>query len=344
MRRAVVRGLSRAPLSDSPALLAAAASQADSPASHDALWALDRVFRYHLHGAPRQLPGAENILRAYNETEDLQIRLRAVTLLRRVKVPNGDAFLIAVLESRERPEVRERAAEALLLYGEEKVTEALLRALQDSAPPVRFAALKALEGREDQPRVVDALTQYARREGWRRGQKRVYRLLALSAQRQGADLLYELIEGSDDAQALLALSALNSARDNIRALPLERVIRAEGRAVRVRAQAARALTWGSDPASERLLVELVTGRQAAPPEVRVAAARALGSRRTRLGQEALVEAVRDPTDPNLQRACLRSLGRYNSPSVREFLIGLRSEVSLRVRPALEEAINAIQLP
>lgn len=344
MRRAVVRGLSRAPLSDSPALLAAAASQADSPASHDALWALDRVFRYHLHGEPRQLPGAENILRAYNETEDLQIRLRAVTLLRRVKVTNGDAFLIAVLESRERPEVRERAAEALLLYGEEKVTEALLRALQDESPPVRFAALKALEGREGQPRVVDALTQYARKEGWRRGQRRVYRLLALSEQRQGADLLYERIEGSDDAQALLALSALNSGRNNIRALPLERVIRAEGRAVRVRAQATRALTWGSDPTSERLLVELVTGRLGAPPEVRVSAARALGSRRTRLGQEALVEAVRDPTDPNLQRACLRSLGRYNSPAVRELLIGLRSEVSLRVRPALEEAINATQLP
>lgn len=341
LRLAVVRGLSRAPRASTDALLEVAATQADSPASHDALWALERVVRHHGRGKPVPLEGAEKILVAYNKTQDVQIRIRAVKLLGRVTLTNGDAFLIAILQGQERPEIRRLAAHALRLYPGDKASDALSQALKDKSPLVRFAALKGLEERVNLPRVIQAVTAYAKAETWRQGLDRAYKLMALSEQRHGADYLYSLLEGSDQARIQLVLSSLNSARNNIRALPLSRMIINRQLPEQQRTLATRALTWGKDPDSERLLVDLVTGEQPNERKVRIAAARALGTRRSKLGLDALMAAVTDNTDPSFQRACIRSLGRYQSPKAMRQLIGLRSKVTLRVRPVLEEAIDSL---
>ncbi len=341
LRRSVVRGLSRAPIGVADALLEVAAQQPGTEAAHDALWVLDRLSRKHLSGQGDTLPGAERVMRAYNDTEDVQTRLRAARLMTRVDAPNADVFLITVLQSKERPEIREIVAGALAQHPGDKATLALIDALEDESPAVRFQAVRALNTRSNQPRVVDAALAYAQRETWKQGRTLAFRLLASSAHRKGADHLYAAIDGQDKEMSLMALAAINAARTNIRPLALARLIRDNAADLRLRQEAVQALAWASDPDSERLLIEVLKVNDY-DEELRAAAARSMGIRRTPQTLQALLETVSSSGRPLLQRACVRSLAFYNSREAHKTLIGLRSRIDLRTRKYLEESIKAIE--
>ncbi len=341
LRSRVVRGVSRAPLSASDTLLEIASKNPDSPQCHDALWALDRIVRRHTRGRFEDLPGAERILNIYNRTEDLRVRLRALALLNRVRAPGADVFLVTVVESKEREELRELAVMALVHYPADSVTDALIRTLRDESPTLRIAAVNALGSRPNLPRVVREVTDYTRQESWKRGRAAGYRLLAESDLRDGADYLYELIEGADDSRAYDAIFAVVAARHHVRPLTLEPIIVGNERPARVRMKAIQALAFATDPDSARMLVQFLSGEVTVDDELRSAAARALGRRRSGPGLTALVDAVTDPTDPPLQRACIRSLGFYTDDKALRVLVSLRSKVDLRTRKILEESIASI---
>ena len=340
LRRSVVRGISRAPIIIAEPLLAVIDNHPDSNTAHDALWALDRITRKSMHGSTGPLPGGERIMKAYNATEDVQIRLRAIRLMTRVTASNADVFLITVLESNERPEIRLMAAEALSIYLSPKSTRSLTKALSDESPAVRFQAIRSLRTRPNLPEVVDAVIAYARRETWKRGLTWAFRLLATSGQREGADFLYKAIVGDDEPKALMALTAITKAQRNVRAQSLARIIRDDVRSLRARQEALQALAYGTDPASEHLLIEVLRAGDY-PEELQATAARSMGIRRSPRTLEALIETLTRSGRPNIQRACIRSLAFYASVEAHTALVGLRSKVDLRTRKYLEESIEAI---
>lgn len=341
LRTKVVRGVSRAPIEVADQLLNVAAADPGSLACHDALWALDRIVRRHNRGRFGTLDGAERILKVYNGTEDLRIRLRALKLLGRVEAPSADVFLVTVMESKEREEVRRLAAQALTHYNSEASTTALLRGLSDPSPTMRIACVKSLQSRPNLPKVVRGVRDYTRRESWKHGRAAGYQVLARSDLRDGADYLYELIDGADDDRAYDAIFALVAARAHVRPLALKPLITGTERPLRVRRKAVQALTFATDPDSEQLMTGIVTGEIEVEDELRPAAARGLGRRRSTAGLKALMGQVVDPTVPALQRACIRSLGFYTSDDALRILIGMRSKVDLRTRQLLEEAIDSI---
>jgi HEAT repeat protein len=340
-RSRVVRGVSRAPFSVSQTLLDIASNEPGSTACDDALWALDRVVRRHLRGVFKDLTGAEQILSIYNNTDDLRVRMRALRLLNRVRAPGGDVFLVTVLESKEREEVRELAAIALKHYDSDVATDALLRTLHDESPTLRIAAVSSLQSRPNLPRVIRDVRDYTRRESWKRGRAAGYRLLADSDLRDGADYLYELIDGADDVRAYDAIVAILGARHHVRPLALDPVITGTKRPVRMRLKAVQALAFATDPDSELLLTRILKGEAEVDEALRPAAARGLGRRRSEAGLTSLVDTVTDPRDPNLQRACIRSLGFYTDDRALRVLVGLRSKVDLRTRKVLEDSIDNI---
>jgi HEAT repeat protein len=342
LRQATVQALGRGELGISDDLVREAAAAPNSPRCHDALWALDRVLRFHARGKPFELEGGERLFQIYNESEDIQIRLRAISLLDRVTVTSADTFLITVLESQERPEVRALAARALRRHPGPKSAEALGRMLKDPSPTLRFEALDALEPQVNLPTVIADLTAYARREGWRQGLVKAYGLLARSEQREGADYLYDIIGGGDEQRAEFALAALRDARNNVRALPLIRVVDDAARSERQRLLALEALSASPDPDAERVLVEAMRGRADLPPEARTKAARALGSRRTPGALAALRQQVQDPADPAVQRACIRALSNFRSRDALAALVALRGKLDPRSTRVLEDAIAALQ--
>ena len=341
LRSKVVRGVSRAPIAVADSLLDMAAAAPGSPACDDALWALDRIVRRHNRGRFGRLDGAERILKIYNGTDDLHIRLRAVRLLGRVEAPSGDVFLVTVLESKEKEEVRELAAAALRHYNSDMATSALLRTLHDESPTLRIAAVTALSSRRNLPSVVREVRDYTRTESWKRGRSTGYRLLARSELRDGADYLYGLIEAADDERAYDAILALVTAEHHVRTGALEPVIVGTERPERIRIKAVQALAFATDPDSERLLTTITTGELDVDEALRPAAARALGRRRSDAGLDALVRTVTDLRNPTLQRACIRSLGFYTDHNALRVLVGLRSQVDLRTRKVLEESIDSI---
>ena len=341
LRRMVVRAMSRARFEGAETLLEIVETNPDSPAAHDALWALEHVTQRHLRGKTGTLPGGERILKAYNQSEDVQIRLRAIRLLTRITTSNADVFLITVLQSQERPEIRLIAAEALALYDNDKSTQALIGALTDTSPSVRFEAIKSLEDRQAQEAVVVAAVEYAKKETWKRGLSHAYRLIATSDHGPSIDYLYENLSGQDARRAGMAVTAISKARKNVRPEPLEAMVRDDNLDERMRQQAIQALAWADDAASESFLVEVLRNRVTYPENLQAASARAMGRRKTPQTLQALIDVLNTSGRAKVQRACIRALAHYPSRTALRALVGMRSKVDLRSRRYLEESIASV---
>lgn len=338
LRKDVIRGLSRVPIESADPILARVADNPGQPAAHDGLWALDRITRKAFRGELGTLPGAERIFQAYVATDDLQIRIRALRLLARVTENNGDSFLVTVLESKERPELRAMAASALANYSSDKATNALLHALGDESPTVRIAAVQALAGRASLPVATEAVTDYARKEDWGNGLSSAYRVLALSKQRSGPDYLYQIVEGADDRRAALAVKAVDKARDNVRVIPLGRVIADDNRPVSLRVEAIGVLAWTRDAESEQLLVDLVNN-DGKPIELRRAAVRVFQFRQTPAGFAALANLLASTDEMKLQIAIVRVLAYYRGPKTEAVLREARPRVVPRVQRYIDESLK-----
>lgn len=342
-RRAIVRALSRAPLSAADSLLRVADKLPDSPAAHDALWALDRIVRRQHRGQIKTLPGGERIMKVYNATEDLQIRLRALQLMRRIDIPNDDVFLITVLKSKERPELRSLAINALNRDMSAKVTDALIQALKDPAPDVRFKAADALIDRAADPSVVAAATAYARQERWERGLIRAYRVLAAADRPEAAEHLYEVIRGADAERALNAMTAISDAKNPVAVRTdqlIALVITAE-KPIPLRQEAIQALAWVEGPDSAAMLQQLLI-EEAWPVRLRVAAARVMGRRTSKLFEEHLLNTLVMTDEPKLQRVCARVLAKYPSRESLKALRKLRPDVDPRTQRAIDESLKTIR--
>ena len=344
LRKSVVRGLTRAGFDAVDTLLGIAADPKTSAlAAHDALWAVERISRARFRGEPGKLPGGERLMTAYTNHDDVQLKIRALRLLRSVRVNNGDAFLATVLKSQtQRPEVQALAAEGLALYPTETSTDALLHGLDSDSPTIRIHAAASLKDRPNLPRVAKAIVAYSKRETWTRGLRHAYQILATTSAREGADTLYAIIEGENDDRATMALKAINVTRSGALSLRLEPIIFNEGRDLKVRQQAIQALAWTEGTAGEALLIDMTRGTRSVPVELREAATRALGSRRSPAALQALLDVVDDPDPVAIQRAAIRVLAYYPADQALPKLNALRGQVDERTERTLKRTINAIK--
>lgn len=341
LRKDVIRGLARVELGASGAILERVVQAPGGPAAHDGLWVLDRIARKAFRGKIGSFEGGERIFKAYSDTDDLQIRIRALRLLDRVTEPNGDVFLATVLSSQERPELRALAATALRHYPTDTATQALIDALADASPTVRIAAVESLGTRASLPSVADAVATYARKEDWGKGLASAYTVLALSKQRSGPDYLYQLIEGADSRRAMLAVTAIDEARDNVRTTVLARIIADEGRTLELRAACVEVLAWTQDAESEQLLVDLVKNDDA-PIELRRAAARVFQHRQTPAGFAVIANVVGSTNDIKLQIALVRVLAYYRGDATIALLERLEDRVEPRVQKYVEESLQILR--
>ncbi|MEO1268907.1 MAG: HEAT repeat domain-containing protein, partial [Myxococcota bacterium] len=344
LRKSVVRGLARAGFGAVDALLDIAADpDSTAIAAHDALWAIERIIRSRFRGEPGSLKGGERIMTSYTQHDDVQLKLRALRLLRTVRVNNGDAFLATVLESDTlRPELHALAAEGLTIYTTQTSTDALLSGLKSPSPSVRIQCAKALNSRPSLPRVTRAIIDYVATERWTRGLRYAYANLAQTETSTAQDVLYSVAEGSNAERATLALKAINTTRSGALVLRLKPIVLDTERPDKVRRQAIKALAWTEGTAGEAFLVELVRNDNSLPIDLLEIAIHALGTRRSPRVVQTLLEVAADPEPVEAQRAAIRVLAYFPGDQVLQPLQNLLGRVDKRTERTLKRTISSVE--
>ena len=196
------------------------------------------------------------------------------------------------------PVVRAGALEGLAGLGGEGALEAVASALDDPDPGVRAAALSSLP--RFGARAVPALSREAARRAGAEREAAVARALAETDSEDAAPALVSLLEGPGAAEAARGLGRLGIAAG---ARPLAGVVSGPSGAARLDAiEALAQLATGEG--AEEIARHLTSDR----PEVRAAAARALG----RLRHEAAsvrLEALRSDYYGGVRRAAVEALAK-----------------------------------
>ncbi|HYQ81376.1 MAG TPA: HEAT repeat domain-containing protein, partial [Anaeromyxobacteraceae bacterium] len=237
------------------------------------------------------------------EAEELAADVVALARLR----AEGAAALAAAFSADPDEALRAAAAEALAWQGGEGGRRRAVQALQDPSPRVRLAGAAALAraGGEAVAPLAAALERAAPTdEGWRTV---LARDLAETGSPQAVAPLAALLSGPQADVAAAALGRL-SARDG--AKPLLQLLERPGSLGRAEAMEALAQLVGAE-AGEAMAAELLNDR----PEVRVAAARALGKVRFE-GASPRLEALRSDYYGQVRRAAVEALARLPSGPAR----------------------------
>lgn len=230
------------------------------------------------------------------EAEELGAVAVALARLR----AEGAGDLAAALGTDPDEVLRAAATEALGLLGGEPARRSAAAALEDPSPRVRLAATAALgrPGAEAVPALAAAMSRAAPSE--RELREALARSLAQTGSPDAVAPLAALLDGPQAAMAAGALGRL-SVREGAR--PLLRMLEAPGGLGRVEAIDALAKLLGGE-AGAALTAELTSDR----PEVRAAAARALGRVRFE-GAAASLEALRSDYYGQVRRAAVEALAR-----------------------------------
>jgi HEAT repeat protein len=235
------------------------------------------------------------------EAEELGAVALALARLR----ADGAGALAAALAADPDEAVRAAATEALGLLGGEPGRRGAAQALEDPSPRVRLAAAAALAraGAEAVAPLAAALSRAARSDGeW---SEALARSLADTGSPEAVAPLAAMLEGPRAAAAAAALSRL-SVREG--AKPLFHLLEKPGGLGRAEAVEGLAQLVGAE-AGGALAGELTSDR----PEVRVAAARALGRVRFE-GAAARLEALRSDYYGQVRRAAVEALARLPAGS------------------------------
>lgn len=233
------------------------------------------------------------------EAEELAAVLVALARLR----ADGAGALATVFSADPDEALRAGATEALALLGGEAGRRRALQALEDPSPRVRLAGAAALPraGAEGVAPMAAALERAAPSDArWREA---LAGALAATGSPQAVAPLAALLSGPEAGVAAAALGRL-SVRDGAR--PLLQLLERPSALGRAEAVEALAQLLGAE-AGEALAGEILNDR----PEVRVAAARALGRVRFE-GASPRLEALRSDYYGEVRRAAVEALARLPS--------------------------------
>jgi HEAT repeat protein len=246
--------------------------------------------------APGPLPAEWGEELEAGEAEELAAVTVALARLR----AEGAGALAAALAADPDEAVRAAATEALGVLGGEPARRRAVQALEDPSLPVRLAAATVLAraGAQAVAPLAAALTRAAPSDGeWREA---LARSLADTGSPEAVAPLASLLAGPQAAAAAAALGRL-PVRDGAR--PLFHLLETPGGLGRAEAVEGLAQLVGAE-AGTALAGELTSDR----PEVRVAAARALGRLRFE-GASSRLEALRGDYYGQVRRAAVEALAR-----------------------------------
>ncbi|HEU4382468.1 MAG TPA: HEAT repeat domain-containing protein [Anaeromyxobacteraceae bacterium] len=257
-------------------------------------------------GAPAAVEGARPALQPEwvddlepGEVEELAAEAVALARLR----AEGAGVLAASLTADPDEALRAASVEALAALGGDAGRRSAARALEDPAPRVRLAGAAALArgGAEAVGPLATALRRAAPADATFR--EALIASLSETGSPQAVEPLAELLSGPQAASAAVALGRL-SVREGAR--PLLQMLERPGGPGRAEAVDALSQLVGAE-AGEALAAELLSDR----PEVRVAAARALGRVRFE-GASQRLEALRSDYYGDVRRAAVEALARLPS--------------------------------
>jgi HEAT repeat protein/beta-lactamase regulating signal transducer with metallopeptidase domain len=245
-----------------PALADVLASDSDVAVRRKAAWALGEIE----HGS-----GVDALAAALSD-EDAEVRGLAIWALGEIEDPRAVDPLAGLLRDSD-VEVRQQAARALGEIEDRRAVDPLLEALRDSDARVRELAAWALGEIED-PRagpglaaaLEDAEPAVRRRAIWALGEIEL---------RSAPPALIEALRDEDIRVRRLALRALAEMEDPAAVPGMAALFHAADADTETRRAVIRALAEIHDPAAYQVLVEALNDED---PEIRRAAARALGRR------------------------------------------------------------------
>jgi HEAT repeat protein len=201
--------------------------------------------------------------------------------------------------------VRTGAVEGLAFLGGEGALEAVAVALDDPDPAVRGAAASSLPRLG--ARAVQALSRAVARGDGEDWEATLARALAATDSAEAAPALIALLEGPAAAEAVRGLGRLGVAAS---APPLARLLAGPSADARLDAIEALSLVAGGEGA-DQIAQDLTSDR----PEVRAAAARALGRLRHEAAS-ARLEALRSDYYGSVRRAAVDALAKLPSAAPR----------------------------
>jgi HEAT repeat protein len=331
-------------------LLIHARDKANTDAGYDALRALNLLGKRLHYNDQGEMPRSELFAQLLDVTENRRSLMRALEV---AKYFHAQGFVESTRDKYSTHEdilVRRAAIEALERYPSELARQVLVDALDDTSPDVRIAAVSALGQREDAPKAVDDVLEYARNERWKAGLKQAFRMLAAVDNQSTTDAFEARFRDAPNEDASLwAAKALDRARRPVRAELAQSLIENQEVDLKIRLEMLDLLGLDSSERGETFLLNALDNKRwtefaeatRARHQIRDHVMLSLGRRRSQKAMPKLLEIAKTANETDVRQVALRSLAFYQDESLLADLQAWRETANPDLQSILDQTITMI---